>query len=72
MEFAPDSNEGRGEMRGLKGNGSLRGSFIRQSGGGVKGTNRGMDGSVYADWFYSDVAARPSLGEKARNDTGDA
>lgn len=38
-----------------------------------EGRDRGMDGSVYADWFpLSDVAATLNWSKEERNDTGDA
>lgn len=40
--------------------------FIRQSGGGVKGTNRGMDGSVYADWFLFGRSRATLIGRESK------
>lgn len=40
--------------------------FIRQSGGGVEGTNRGMDGSVYADWFLFGRSRATLIGRESK------
>lgn len=63
---AEDSDEGRGGMRRMKGNGSPRGSYRAHKEGGERRASRGMDGSVYADWFLLGCSRATLIGRESK------